>query len=239
MCNRVATPEKDELEGYFDKDVPNPHALGNLDGYNPYYHITAFTAPFLPFIGRDNKRSIAPAMWKFIPTGATFEAYAQYDTCNARAEEIFEKRTYKDFILPNRGLVLLKGFFEGQKQANKKTQPYFIYPANGELLTIGCVYSDWYDKVNQITVRTFAMITTAANQLMSEIHNTKLRMPLIVPAERRDWWLGERTKAELQEYMVPYPDGYLKAHKVDKSLYNSRIDTNKPEILQPFNDTLF
>ena len=108
---------------------------------------------------------------------------------NARAEEIFEKRTFKDYILPKRGLVVLKGFFEGQEQPDKTSQPFFIYPADKGILTLGCVYSDWYDTTEQKTVRTFSIITTEANKLMAEIHNKKKRMPLIIPVRETNIFL--------------------------------------------------
>lgn len=233
MCNRVATPREDEIQGYFEKREAKLKNLIKVDNFTAYYHITAFTNPMLPFVGNDDPLRIGQAMWKFIPEKSSFEAYKQYDTCNAKGEEIFEKRTYKDYILPKRGLVVLKGFFEGQEQPDKTSQPYFIYPANGEILTLGCVYSDWYDAVNNKSVRTFSIITTAANQLMSEIHNKKKRMPLIVPPERREWWLDDISKDDLKNYFVPYPDGYLTAHKVSRNLYKRTVDSNTPEALLP------
>lgn len=232
MCNRVATPKQDEIKGYFDKIDTKMSDLFKVDPYEQYYHVTAFTKPFLPFVGSDDPLHIGTALWKFVPERANFAAYAQYDTSNARGEEIFEKRTYKDAIMHKRGLVVLKGFFEGQEQKDKTSQPYFIYTTKDSVLTLGCVYSDWYDDMLQQTVRTFAIITTEANDLMAEIHNKKKRMPLIVPAERRLWWLGELSATEVRDYMRPYPDGYLKAHRVTRNMYKRGYDTNTPEILE-------
>ncbi len=230
MCNRVATPQQDEIHGYFDKIDSNLSDLQKVDPYEAFYHITAFTMPPVPFVGMSDPLRISPAMWKFIPERATLEAYKQYDTCNAKSEEIFEKRTYKDYIMKMRGLVVLKGFYEGQEQPDKTSQPYFIYPANGEILTLGCVYSDWVDAEGK-PVRTFSIITTDANKMMAEIHNKKRRMPLVVPPEKRMWWLQpELTKQDLQEYFVPYPDDYLTAHKVSRNLYKRGFDNNTPAV---------
>ncbi len=233
MCNRVATPDEDEINGYFDRIDTNMHDLVKIDQYEPHYHITAFTRPFLPFVANKDPLHVTNAMWKFVPENATMEAYAKYDTCNAKAEEVFEKRTFKDYILPKRGLVVLKGFFEGQEQADGKSQPFYIYPKEGGLLTLGCVYSDWVDKSTGEVIRTFAVLTTAANELMAEIHNKKKRMPVIIPPDRREWWMAPRTRNELQEYFVPYPDGYLAAHKVTRNMYKRGYDADTPEILQP------
>jgi len=242
MCNRVATPAEDEIHGYFDKIDSDLGQLAKVEPYEHYYQVPAFIKPVIPFVGADDPLKIGTAMWKFVPERATMEAYDKYDTYNAKAEEIFEKRTYKDYILPKRGLVVLKGFFEGQEQPDKSSQPYFIYPADRGLLTLGCVYSDWYDTVNDRPMRTCSILTTAANELMAEIHNKKKRMPLIIPAEKRMWWLGDLTKADLQEYFVPYPDGYLAAHKVSKNMYKRGVDNNTPavqEAIPDVPDTLF
>jgi putative SOS response-associated peptidase YedK len=229
MCNRIATPREDEIHGYFDKIDTNLSDLFKVDPFTPYYHVTAFTMPLVPFVASEDPLRIGSAMWKFIPERATLEAYKQYDTCNAKGEEIFEKRTYKDYIMKKRGLVVLKGFFEGQEQPDKTSQPYFIYPANGEILTLGCVYSDWHNSEG-VPVRTFSIITTEANKLMAEIHNKKKRMPLIVPPELRQWWLSGLTENEVKEYMKPYKDGYLQAHKVTRNLYKRGYDSNTPEV---------
>ena len=189
--------------------------------------------PFLPFAGNDDPLHIKTAMWKFIPEQASLSAYQKYDTCNAKAEEIFEKRTYKTSIMESRGLVVLMGFFEGQEQPDKISQPYFIYPANGEILTLGCVFSDWMDRETGQEARTFAIITTPANVLMSEIHNKKKRMPLIVPSELREWWLGDLPEKEVKNYLCAYPDGYLTAHKVTRDIYKRGVETNLPQTLMP------
>lgn len=232
MCNRVATPREDEIHGYFDKQEVNQGKIFTIEPYEPAYHTSSFVMPWLPFIGRDNNIRIAPAMWKFMPENSRMEVFKQYDTCNAKSEEIFDKQTYKKYIVPNRGLVVLKGFFEGQEQPDKTSQPYFIYPANGDLLTLGCVYCDWYNLDLGATVRTFSIITTAANRRMAEIHNKKKRMPLVILPEARQQWLGELDRQGISEMMQPLPDGYLADHKVSRNLYKSKIQTNVPEILE-------
>lgn len=230
MCNRVATPKEDEIKGYFDKMDTKMSDLFKVDQYEPFYHITSFTRPMIPFVTNADPLHIGTAMWKFLPEKASLESYAKYDTCNAKAEEIFEKPTYRDYILNKRGLVVLKGFYEGQEQPDKTSQPFFIYPKDGGILTLACVYSDWYDRDAQQPKRTFSILTVDANPMMAEIHNKKKRMPLVVTPEQREWWLGDRTKEELKAFFVPTHEGYLAAHKVTRGLYKRGYDTNTPEI---------
>lgn len=230
MCNRVATPEEDEIKGYFDKVDTNLSQLFKVDDYEQFYHVTAFTRPMLPFVSNDDPLHIATAMWKFIPENVRYDAYDKYDTCNAKSEEIFEKRTYKDYIMPKRGLVVLKGFYEGQAQPDKTSQPYFIYPKEGGVLTLGCVYSERKNPDTGEPFRTFSIITTEANELMAEIHNKKKRMPVVILPEDRERWLNDIGRDEVEELMKPLPDGLLSAHKITRNIYKRGFDNNVREV---------
>ncbi len=231
MCNRVATPREDEIQGYFDKLSGSLRRLFVVEPFVPYYHVSSFPMPKLPFVAMDDPDRVAPAMWKFMPERATIDVFKKYDTANAKAEEIFEKQTYRKSIASSRGIVILKGFFEGMEQPDKTVQPYFIYPANGDMLMLGCVYSDWHNPELGATVRTFSIITTNANLRMAQIHNKKRRMPLVILPGRMDEWLDNLSPTQIKEMMQPLPDGYLADHQVSRDLYKSKVDTNLPSIL--------
>ena len=69
-------------------------------------------------------------------------------------------------------------------------------------------------------IRTFAIVTTEANELMSEVHN---RMPVILPESDWQEWLdpaNEDTEA-LQELLVPEAAGEL-------ALYPISTRVNRP-----------
>ena len=46
------------------------------------------------------------------------------------------------------------------------------------------------------TIDTFAMLTTAANGLMKQIHNSKERMPTILPGDLAEAWLYKDLSAQ-------------------------------------------
>jgi putative SOS response-associated peptidase YedK len=56
-------------------------------------------------------------------------------------------------------------------------EPYAIAMKNGEPFGIGGIWENWKDSSSGEWVRTFAIITTEANELVAEIHD---RMPLIL-----------------------------------------------------------
>ena len=67
----------------------------------------------------------------------------------------------------------------------------FIGIANQELFAFAGLYSDYTDQLTGEIYRTYTMITTQANELMSKIHNTKKRMPVILPPDYETHWLND------------------------------------------------
>ena len=52
------------------------------------------------------------------------------------------------------------------------------------------LYTNWVDKNTGEIRNTYTIVTTEANALMSEIHNNKKRMPIILTPEREKLWLA-------------------------------------------------
>ncbi|MCF8449604.1 MAG: SOS response-associated peptidase [Taibaiella sp.] len=235
MCNKVATPAKDELAGYFEKQDVNQAHVFKIEDYDHFFHADGFTRPFLPFTAAESPRSIAPARWKLLPHIVKNEQEAvQYaNTLNARCEEIFTKFSYKSYIGSNRGLLWVKGFFEPNHPRPKVTVPYFIKAHNGEPFTLGCVYSNWLNHDTGEVIRTFSIITTPPNKLLEQIHTDGQRMPLIITTENRDKWLGALTEKEIAEMMKPLADGYLQGNPVSGLVYKRGVNTNVPETQVP------
>lgn len=126
----------------------------------------------------------------------------------------------------------VEGFYEPNHPAPKVTVPYYVRAKDKGLFSLGCVYSDWVNKDTDEVIRTFSIITTPPNQLLSEIHNEGQRMPLIITPEQRAKWLGPLNKEEITEMMRPLPDGYLEGYPVDGIIYKQR-SLNTPETQVP------
>ena len=226
MCYHVGSPSKAELKNKLPKKkvyYPNE---------NEIFHISGFTRPFLPVTLNDNSDAIVQARWKLIPgwIKTDTEASKYANTLNAESESIFEKASYKNFILNNRGLLYITGFYEPHKVSGRKeSENYFIYHPKKEILTLGIVFSKFTDQDTAETYPTFSIITTAANPLLEEIHNEKKRMPLIIDERDRDAWLFAEGKDEIQNLMVPF-HGDLEAHQVYRVTGARGEETNRPNI---------
>jgi putative SOS response-associated peptidase YedK len=235
MCNRVATPQQDQLQGYFDKQAPSQGRTFKIEPYPHYHNADGFIRPYLPVTAIDSPNEVKPARWKLIPYWVNTEAEAKKyaNTLNARSEEVFDKASYKPYILKNRCLLWVSGFFEPNHPAPKVTIPYFIQAKDKNPMALGCIYSDWTDKETGEITRTFTIITTEPNELMKEIHNEGQRMPYIVTPENWNKWLGPLSKEEVISMMKPLPDGYLDGYKVGSIVYQRGVDQNVPESQVP------
>lgn len=148
---------------------------------------SGFTHPQTPILCKPHY--IQAGEWGLIPKWAK-DKTIQNNTLNARIETLSEKPSFK-YSLKNRCLILADGFYEWQwlDEKGKKKQKYLISLPDNELYTYAGLYNDWLNPLTQQPIRTYTIITTEANTLMAEIHNTKKRMPVIVQ-NQYDWLLG-------------------------------------------------
>ncbi len=67
--------------------------------------------------------------------------------------------------------------------------PYFIKMRNDDEFFMAAVWQPWFDAETKKTIDTFTIVTTTANSLMKQIHNSKERMPTILPGDLAEAWL--------------------------------------------------
>jgi len=133
-------------------------------------------------------------------------------TLNATCEELLKGgKIFRDAALHRRCLVLSTGFFEwrhiyplnkrtGQLVKKAVTYPYYITLKDKSYFYMAGIWQPWIDKETGEYVESFAIVTTKANQLMEQIHNTKKRMPAILHDELAyEWLLGNLSEERILE----------------------------------------
>jgi putative SOS response-associated peptidase YedK len=224
---KIPTKKKIKLKGK-EKEIP-PIDVDVQSGfsYNSW-----------PIIIEDNAGEWKPelAHWEFIPwfikhLGELEESRKKYTTLNATAEKLFESKIYQAAAKARRCLILSTGFYEWrhyQGAADKKpvAYPYFINSTNKEdpLFFMAGIWQPWTDQLSGEMIHSFAIVTTQANGLMQQIHNTKKRMPTILPTDLAEEWIGplrENRIKELAAYQLP--DSALTAHTIAKD-FNRGIE---------------
>ncbi|MEP6727579.1 MAG: SOS response-associated peptidase family protein [Bacteroidota bacterium] len=121
-----------------------------------------------------------------------------YPCLNATSEELLNK-IYKDAARKHRCLIPSNGFYEwmhiqvvgksGKLLKTPERYPYLVEMRDEKEFYFAGVWQPWYNQETQTTVNTFAMVTTVANTLMKQIHNSKERMPTILPGDLAEAWL--------------------------------------------------
>ncbi len=237
MCYHKSTPRKHGLETYL-KD----YQAKVLD-YDHYYHVSGFSHPQVPVMTMAEPHLVQPYMWGLVPLWAKDRKDAQgwaTKLLNATCEKAFS--TYKPYVKTSRCLVFVDGIFEWQWKDGKGKEkiPYYIFMEGHQPFTLGGIYNEWEDREMGNVYKTYSVMTTPANDLMTEIHNNKKRMPLIVNEKEWGIWLDPASNEDqLKQVMIPYPEGFLKCHQISRDITKRGYNTNVPEIQGEFKDTLF
>jgi putative SOS response-associated peptidase YedK len=175
-------------------------AIDELNDYEPIEYCSAFDFPKTPVITSNEPKKAQLFHWGLIPEWSQDNSIRKY-TLNARIETLNEKRSFKD-VIQNRCLIIADGFYEWQwltKNGSKK-QKYLITLPQASLFSFAGIHSEWTNFEGD-TINSYSIITTQANELMSQIHNTKQRMPVILEKSDEQLWLkGE----DYKKFAYPY-----------------------------------
>ncbi len=222
---------KEELESRYGSE------LIDHDKYRPSYYYHAYSLPSMPVVCSDRAAGIRLFRWGLIPSWVSDESEANdimLKTFNARSETVSTKPAFRDSFTSRRCLVPVRGFFEWQHLGGRKI-PWYISLKGEEIFSLAGIWDSWTMQ-GGITLNTFSVVTTRANELMEEIHNTKKRMPVILPAATEGLWLKEGlAENALESLMEPVASDMLSAHTISPLITNARADRNRPELIMPFN----
>jgi len=158
-------------------------------------------------------------------------------TLNAMAEELLlSGKIYREAALQRRVLIISTGFYEWRHiyRTNKKTgqplktpdkYPYFITLKHKPYFYMAGIWKPWTDTVTGEYVETCAIITTdaTAHKLMSQVHNSKLRMPTILNEDLAyEWLFGNLDEKRILEIAAtPYPAEEMQAWSIKKDFRQS------------------
>ena len=184
MCfHTQQTADAVKLAKRFKVKVPDNKAISSD-------HIISFSYPETPIIINEDSEHIRMFHWGLIP-GWSKDMEIRKFTLNAKIETLTEKPSFK-YCINNRCLILATGFMEWQwlDAKGKQKQKYLITLPDNEPFAMAGLWNSWLDKSTGEVIDTYTMITTEANELMSRIHNTKKRMPVILNSTNEKDWLN-------------------------------------------------
>ena len=151
---------------------------------------------------------------------------------NAKCETVRILPTFRDAHARRRCIVPVDGFFEWKAiKGQKAKQPYAIAMKDGCPFGLGGLWENWKEPASGDWIRTFAIITTDANELVAEIHD---RMPVILAPADYARWLGEED--DPHDLMRSFPAPLMRMWPISPRV-------NKPEnddaaIIEPIEATI-
>lgn len=219
MCySNSSTSQLQALKEKYRREFSQPEL------YHPVFFASGFTFPQWPIVSKSEK--IELMQWGLLPHWLkTDPKQFATNTLNAKSETLAEKASFKHLLSSKRCIVPSTGFYEYQTTGKEKT-PYFIYSKEEPLFSMAGLYDTWYNAQNGQIISSFTIITCEANALLSEIHNTQKRMPVILPGDLAESWV--RT-GDLN-LLKPLRENFLSAHIIDKKY----INTNDPRVQEHF-----
>ena len=195
-----------KLEKMFKAMMEDPENFMISEEYN------GFTHPATPIISNKEPGMIVNAQWGLVPFFAKDNAkefWKKSNTLNAKIETVDTKNSFKH-SLDNRCLVLATSFFEW-KHVGKEKIKHRIFTKDNEPFAFAGLFNENTDSSGNTNL-TYTILTTDANELMTEIHNSKKRMPVVLRKQEEELWL----KGEPMEIYHNRSEVELIAEPVDK-----------------------
>jgi len=158
-----------------------------------YEEIHRFEQPPMPIITNVERDRIQIYTWGLIGNWIKDVDTAKKQALNcthARIEDLAIRASYKDIYKTQKCVVLATAFidFKHLDSKGKKKEKYELC-IDDEEFAFGGLYNIWTDPISQHQFKTFTVVTTEANGIMSEINNGN-RMPIMLKTTQVDLWLN-------------------------------------------------
>lgn len=237
MCyHKSQTNSIDYLAEYYSASYTDLMA----ELYQTHYHENGFDFLTSAIVTAENKGELLPFSWGLIPwwtKGLDAGLKLRVQTLNCISEEMYEKPAFRDAAKEGkRCLIPCTGFFEWRwmDEKGKSKVPYYVSMPGQGLFSIGGLYSTYRDRATDQRHATYTVLTTRANTLMEKIHNSKKRMPLIIPREYEQDWLNQSlSEDDVLALCAPIDPGLMSGQTISKLITNKKEETDVPRVLEP------
>lgn len=253
MCDRFVVRDQEAVERAFE-------IVPSLWAFQAHYNITPTDrlTPNVPVVRAvDGERTGVMMRWPLIPEWCRGVA-PKFATFNARAECLASKRLDSTWrIWPpiwrkgNRCIIPAAGFYASQWNGVQgyasRTELFYVQAADQDIFGFAGLWEKSTPEGSE-PIYGCSIVTTAANDFIARIHNSRKRgnvrvmlprgerhMPVIL--RRDDWesWLTgtiEEARASIRQY----PDKLMAAHPVSSRAYNAK--NNDPSLIDPIGLTI-
>ncbi len=238
MCyHKQSKATAGQLEEYYQ-------AVNRYPEYQPNFYENGFDFKADPVVTVERPKELLPSQWGLVPwwtKSADDLLRLRVQTLNCISEEMFDKPSFRDAAREGkRCLIPATAFFEwhwdNPTKAKNKT-PYIVKAKDQFIFSIAGLYSTWKDKATGNEMFTYTVLTTASNPMMSWLHNSKKRQPVIIPhAYERDWLNPNLTEQDVLALCKSMPDDFLTYYSIGKQISGNKLtsdEKNSAEIEAP------
>jgi len=170
--------------------------------------------------------SFDPLRWGLIPYFCA-DPKGGRKPINAKCETVRTLPTFRDAYRRRRCILPVDGFFEWKAiKGQRAKQPYAIAMKDGRPFGIGGLWENWKEPSSDEWIRTFAVITTDANELVTEIHD---RMPLILSADDYARWLSD--EPDPRDLLRTFPAEPMRMWPISTRV--NKPENDEPSLLDP------
>ena len=189
MCYRTGiSKEAKELKEHFGVEFTQPET------WNPRHTINGFEYPKTPIITDDKPLDIQLGRWALIPHFVKdVKAFRKKsNTLNAKIETVSELPSYRNSI-NRRCLVIVDRFYEYKwlDEKGKQKSLHEITVPDKSIFTLAGLHSKYTDEDTGELIESYTILTTEANTLMAQIHNSAKRMPVVLHKDEENLWLND------------------------------------------------
>ncbi len=192
--------------------------VGAARNLEPRYNI-APTSSIDVVMKRNDGLNLVAMRWGLIPGWWKKPRKDVPATFNARAETVAEKPMFRTAFKRTRCVIPASGFYEWEATEDGK-QPWYMTAADGSVLLIAGLWERWTDVETGEDTLSAAMIVTAANRFMGEIHD---RMPVLLDRAAAADWIEGRGGADL---LKPSREDMLTRWRVSRRVNSARGESS-------------
>jgi len=220
MCYHIK--QTTALDILAEKMGLNEQKGNHQDLFEPQSHTNGYTFSWVPIVTNEHPKQMRLGKWWLMPSWEKEWNPKVRNTLNTRVEKIEESRSMCFKYQENHATMLVDGFYEWQhvSSINKKgkkeveKERHMIIMPKGDPFHLACLFADWYYPEIGATIKTVSILTRPANSLMSHIHNTKKRMPVVLDKAMAHEWLEGHLEVndfiEMDDYFEKLPLDALK-----------------------------
>ncbi len=214
MCGRYS------LE--FDEGFYKRYKLSSKPVVETNYNVAP--GQLVPVVVSHSPNTLEFMMWGLIPFWEEKNERPK-TLINVRQDTIETKPWTHRYIKSQRCLVPATGFYEWKRDTLGK-HPYYFFLKNQKYYSFAGIYTETEHPQTKKKLKSFALITTHANKLMSTIHD---RLPVILKEEDEDMWIkhDEANVEKLTKLLTPYNDKDMDMYPVEPKI-NSFGFSSKP-----------